>query len=152
MIERVGSAFLGLFLVAAAASCGGTESDPGPLDIDGWIGQCRDRCDQLHSCSYDQLVYDHGDLDNCKGSCTYRLDYEDNLAFVEETPDGCLAALYSYVGCVFSLGCDELGAWAAGEDGAPCAGEEAETNAACEGVETDPFLDDCGYPTPPAGL
>jgi len=152
MIDRLGCALVCSLVLLGAASCDDAKADPGPLDIAGWIGQCEDRCDQLDTCSHDQLVFDHGDLDNCKGSCAYRLDYEDNLEFVEETPAGCLDALYGYVGCVFALGCDELGAWAAGEDGAPCAGEEAETGAACEGIETGPFLDDCGYPTPPAIL
>jgi len=135
--------------MAFIASCS-DEADPGPLDIDGWIGQCEDRCDQLNECSYDQLVFDHGDLDNCKGSCEYRLDYEDNLETLESTSEECLAAAYDYLDCVYGLGCDDLTTWATSqEDDRPCSGEELEMYTTCEGYSIGGLLDDAGYPSGP---
>ena len=135
--------------MAMFASCD-DETDPGLMDIDGWIGQCEDRCDQLDECSHDQLVFDHGDLDNCKRSCEYRLDYEDNLEVLESTAEECLAAAYDYLDCVYGLGCDDLTTWTTsqGED-RPCTDEELEMYTDCEGESIGGLLDDAGYPMGP---
>jgi hypothetical protein len=145
------TAGLGLLLacqITICAACDEAAKDPGPFDIDGWIALCEDRCDQLDECNYDQLVYDHGDLDNCKATCTYRLDYEADLAFLDETGEGCLEALYAQLGCIFHLSCVDLSQWntaSQGEDH-PCSEKEAEAASACEGVDSSWFTFDCGLP------
>lgn len=149
MIRAVVTALMSLFVGVCAISCD-EGSDPGPFDMDGWIGQCEDRCDQLDKCVHDQLVFDHGDLDNCKGSCEYRLDYDDDHVFLEETPDECLQAMYDYVRCVFHLGCDDLTTWATGDgEDIPCADLEDQMYSECDGEDIMWFLDDAGYPVAP---
>jgi len=126
------------------AACSEAAEDPGPFSIDGWIGQCEVRCEQESSCDPEELLFYHGDLDNCLYDCGYNLDRDENLQFIEETPDACVEALYAQVTCVFHLGCDDFDAWEDQGEGAPCAEESAA--AACEGIDAAELLHDCGWP------
>ena len=130
-------------------SCEEGEKDPGPFVVDGWILQCETHCDQLNDCSYNQLLFDHGDLDNCKRSCEERLTDDDNLLFIDETPEDCLQSLYDQLKCIVNLGCDDYQLWKSqdGED-YPCMSKIEDAYIDCDGVETDDFLSDCGMPEP----
>jgi hypothetical protein len=126
------------------AACSEAAEDPGPLSIDGWIGQCEVQCDQESSCDPDQLTFDHGDLDNCLYDCGYYLQNDENLQFLDETPDACLEALYAQLKCIYHLGCDDLAAWNDCAMDAPCSGGLAAMDEACTGIDLEDFLQDCG--------
>ena len=132
-----------------AAACAGEAEDPGPHDIDGWIGQCEDRCNQEQSCDPNQLLFDHGDLDNCIYDCSYYLERDENVAFVEETPAACLEALYAMVQCAFGLGCEKLASWDIDDPSSSCGEKAAAARQACEGLEVASFLEDCGWSEDP---
>ena len=128
-------------------SCDDGEKDPGPLVAQGWIARCENRCDQMEKCNYDQFVFDHGDWDNCYRACESRLTRDENVQFIEQTPDACLQALYSDVKCVFALNCENLSAWEdMSGDSYPCSSDDNAADNACEGIVTDDFLEDCGFP------
>jgi hypothetical protein len=140
-----------VFTACLAAACADEAEDPGPHDIDGWIGRCEDRCSQEQSCDPEQLLFDHGDLDNCIHDCRYYLERDENVAFVGETPAACLEALYAQMKCVYGLSCEDLDAWEEQADGAPCADEAAAAADACDGIDAADFLEDCGWPQEPDG-
>jgi hypothetical protein len=126
------------------AACSEAAEDPGPRSIDGWIGQCEAQCDQQASCDPDQLLWEHGDLDNCIRDCTYFLENDQDLQFLDETPDACLEALYAQLICVYHLGCDDLAAWNDCAMDAPCSDGIDSVDEACAGIDLEDFLQDCG--------
>jgi hypothetical protein len=128
----------------ALAACAGGAKDPGPHDLDGWIGQCEAGCDQERSCDPNQLLFDHGDFDNCIRDCSYFLDRDEDRAFVDETSAACLDALYAHVKCVFHLSCSDRSLWET--CGEPCADETSAAADACNGIDVGYFLLDCGAP------
>ncbi|MCK9463776.1 MAG: hypothetical protein M0R80_29505 [Proteobacteria bacterium] len=129
-----------------AAACADAAKDPGPFDIDGWIGQCEDRCEQQSSCEPEEFLFYHGDMDNCLRDCPYYLERDENLAFVEETPDACLEALYAQVKCVFHMSCDDLDSWDVDNSHSHCGEETTAAEEACAGIDVGGFLQDCGWP------
>jgi hypothetical protein len=132
-----------------AAACASEPQVAGPLEIRGWIDLCETRCNQEADCAPEELLFYHGDLDNCLYDCGYYLERDEHVAFVEETPDECLEALYAQVSCVFHLGCDQLSAWEDAADGTPCDETTAAADAACDGIDAEAFLLACGWPPEP---
>ena len=142
-------ASLALAACLAVACSEDPKKDPGPFDIDGWIGRCEDRCRQESSCEPEEFLFYHGDMDNCLRDCPYYLETEQNLAFLEETPAACLEALYAVVRCVFDLGCDDLATWFIDNPSASCGEETTAARQACEGLDVADFLEDCGWSEDP---
>ena len=130
--------------LTSVVSC--EEEDPGPFVVDGWIDRCHDSCDQQLECTYDQLVFDHGDIDNCKRTCGVQLERGANLAFIDETPESCLEALYADLKCIFGLSCASLSAWKDKAEGYPCQAEGQAVEHACAGVDYEEFREICEYP------
>jgi hypothetical protein len=130
-----------------ACACYEQRGDSDPRSISVWVSQCEARCGQQESCDNDQFLFDHGNMTLCENDCGYYLETGANEAFVAGLSDSCLRALWNEVGCVYSLGCDDLEEWETNSgDPAPC-GEQAEARESeCAGVDLEAFLEDCDWP------
>ncbi len=144
MSRALPTAAIVLFALASLASC--QEKDPGPFVVEGWIARCHDSCDQQLSCAYAQLLFDHGDIDNCKRTCGAQLERDENLAFIDDTPDACLETLYAELHCVFALSCEGLSSFKRRDPGAPCEAETAAVATACANLPYRAFREICEYP------